>query len=202
MGPYETLKEVENRYYDHISLTSHEWGNGSGIECNNDTAVTVAFAASGNRSVAASSGVTIAPEFDLDGDASAERFDLLVVPAGVRTPATDDYVRRHHARGGALLTVCTGAAVPAALGLLDGLEATSNTLFLDSFREAYPNTTWVSLYDDERRRYVESSPLITTCAGITAGIDGALSRVAAWCGHDVAEATRECLEWPLPLEGG
>ena len=201
LGPYETLKEVQNRYYRKINLTDHAWGERGGIQCDGGrTAVSVEFAASGDGSVAASSGVAISPEFDIDADAGAERFDLVVIGAGVTTRAVEDYVRRHHARGGLILSVCTGAAVPASLGLLDGLKATTNSLFLDSFRTTYPNVDWISLFDDTRRRYIVSSPQITTCAGITAGIDGALSQIGAWCGHDVAEATRECLEWPLPLE--
>ena len=96
--------------------------------------------------------------------------------------------------------VCTGARVPASLGLLDGLNATTNSLFLASFQQTYPAVNWVSLFDDTKQRFIASSPQITTCAGITAGIDGTLAQIAAWCGHDVAEATRECLEWPLQLE--
>ena len=98
------------------------------------------------------------------------------------------------------MSVCTGASVPAKLGLLDGVNATSNSLFLDGFRAEYPAVNWISLADDLDTRFIRSTPQITTCAGITAGIDGALHQIGEWCGHDVAEATRQCLEWPLALE--
>jgi transcriptional regulator GlxA family with amidase domain len=83
---------------------------------------------------------------------------------------------------------------------LDGHKATTNSLFLDTFREAYPLVDWISLADNLDTCFIESTPQIATCAGTTAGIDGTLHRIEAWCGHDVAEATRECLEWPLHFE--
>ena len=115
-------------------------------------------------------------------------------------------MRRSHAlpwqAGGALMSVCTGAEVLASLGLLDGREASSNTLLLWRLREQYPQVTWVSLLDNVQRRFVVSEPplRIVTTAGVTAGIDGALHFVSAWAGEDVAEAVREFVEWPLQLE--
>ena len=205
LGPYETLKEVEEGYYTQIDIANRTWGTPTGIACAdgelNVTAALVAFFGGAAAPVVpSSSGVGIAPEFDLASDASATHFDLLVVPAGASTDATDDYVRRHHAAGGLVMSVCTGASVPAKLGLLDGSTATSNSLFLDGFRAEYPAVNWVSLADDLDTRFIRSTPQITTCAGITAGIDGALHQIGEWCGHDVAEATRQCLEWPLALE--
>ena len=46
------------------------------------------------------------------------------------------------------MSVCTGARVPAKLGLLDGVDATSNSLFLDEFRSEYPAVNWIGLADD------------------------------------------------------
>ena len=90
----------------------------------------------------------------------------------------------------------------ASLGLLDGREATSNTLLLWRLREQFPRVTWLSLLDNVKRRFVvsEGPNRILTTAGVTAGIDGALHFVSAWAGEDVAEAVREFIEWPLQLE--
>ena len=98
------------------------------------------------------------------------------------------------------VTVCTGASYAALLGLLDGATATTNSLFLDRFRMDYPTVTWMSLADNTNRRFVRSTNSIVTTAGITAGIDGILDAIQKWCGWEVAEATRQCLEWPLSIE--
>jgi len=88
----------------------------------------------------------------------------------------------------------------ASLGLLDGAEATTNSLFLETFKSDYPHVLWVSLADNTQRRFVRSTKQIVTTAGITAGIDGSLEQIYEWCGFEVAEAIRECLEWPLRIE--
>jgi transcriptional regulator GlxA family with amidase domain len=111
-----------------------------------------------------------------------------------------EYLKAHHDVGGSILTVCTGAKFVASLGLLDGAEATTNSLFLETFAADYPRVEWVSLADNTQRRFVRSTKQIVTTAGITAGIDGSLEQIYEWCGFEVAEAIRECLEWPLPIE--
>ena len=93
-----------------------------------------------------------------------------------------------------------------------GLQATEQSglaypvshvqLLLWRMRRDFPRVKWVSLRDRTARRFVVSQPplRIVTTAGVTAGIDGALHFVAAWQGKGVAEAVREFVEWPLPLE--
>lgn len=203
MGPYEALKEVENRYFSNIDVAARTWiaPEKSDVRCaGGETEISVEFLAKSAAAVASSSGVGIVPEFDMDGDPAATRYGLLVLGAGVDGPDIVDYVGRHLDAGGSLLTVCLGASVPAGMGLLDGAEATSNSLFLEDLRKEYSAVRWVDLADDLERRFVRSTGQITTTAGITAGIDGVLSQVEEWCGRDVAEATRQRLEWPLQLE--
>lgn len=209
MGPYETFKEVQNKYYAYVNLDKHAFEDkptGS-IQCSGGALrVEVQFVAAFSgpngtpEPISSSSGVSITPTFDLASDPGATEFDLLVFGAGSGTNETKDYLAKHHARGGLVMSVCTGASVLAELGLLDGHTATTNSLFLSSFVETYPKVKWVSLADNLGKRFMESTDQITTCAGISAGIDGALRQAQKWCGQDVAEATRECLEWPLHLE--
>ena len=98
--------------------------------------------------------------------------------------------------------VCVGSDILASLGLLDGREATTNSLLLWRSRKQWPMVRWVDLRDDIDRRFIVSQPpeRILTTAGVTAGIDGALHYVSSWFGQHVAEAVREFVEWPLPLE--
>ena len=170
--------------------------------------VEVYLASFETNSVQSSSGVPLVPGFDLSVDPEANYFDLLVLGAGslgqasYTDPATKEmeYVKHHHDQGGSIMTVCTGASYAARLGLLDGATATTHSLFLDQFRVEYPNTRWISLADHRDRRFVRSTDTIVTTAGITAGIDGILDQIEGWCGWEVAEATRQCLEWPLSIE--
>jgi transcriptional regulator GlxA family with amidase domain len=218
LGPYEALKEVQEHYYSKVDIEHRRWKNDadSGIQCNNNNnsgdrttlVVEVYLASFETNSVRSSSGVPIVPEFDLSMDPEANHFDLLVLGAGSLgeasytdpTTAEMQYVQQHHDRGGSIVTVCTGASYAALLGLLDGATATTNSLFLDRFRMDYPTVTWMSLADNTNRRFVRSTNSIVTTAGITAGIDGILDAIQKWCGWEVAEATRQCLEWPLSIE--
>ena len=144
-------------------------------------------------------GVVVKPDASIQDDV---QYDLVVLPAGVDTTQTLDFVKTVVAHGGSVMSVCTGAAIPAKLGLLDGKQATSNSLFLWRLQKNYPSVHWVSLRGNLKQRFLVSVPplRVVTTAGVTAGIDGALHFVRSWCGNDVAEATRELLEWPLPLE--
>jgi transcriptional regulator GlxA family with amidase domain len=161
------------------------------------------------KSVRSSSGVALAPEFDLSMDHEGGYFDMIVLGAGSLGDTSNDptttaagmkYLQKHHDAGGLIMTVCNGASCVASLGLLDGAIATTNSLFLDQFRADYPKVRWISLADNTERRFVRSTDKIVTTAGITAGIDGMLDTIEEWCGWEVAEATRQCLEWPLSIE--
>jgi len=208
MGPFEALKEVQNRYYKTIDLKRHtgidDDNFDSGIRCRNGTLdIKVVLASFGKKTVVSSSGIQIQSQFDLLQNNTITKFDLLVLGAGSvnEFDATSlEYLKHHHDQGGSILTVCTGAKYAAMLGFLDHQTATTNSLFLQRFRTLFPLTHWISLADNLQQRFVVSTPQITTTAGITAGIDGILYQIYQWCGWEVAEATRECLEWPLLLE--
>ena len=206
LGPFEALKEVQERYYQKINISQRTWDadSDSGIRCSKGTLeVKVVLASFQNDSVTSSSGLSVTPEFDLGQDPEATYFDWIVLGAGAlesTDPQAMGYLAKHHANGGSILTVCTASQFTASLGLLDGKEATSNSLFLERFRGAYPKVRWISLVDNLDRRFVQSTDQIITTAGITAGIDGTLHLIEEWCGNDVAEATRQSFEWPLSIE--
>ena len=78
------------------------------------------------------------------------------------------------------LTVCTGSALLAATGLLDGLPATSNKTAFDWVRGVRPQVAWQG-----RARWVQSGKFYTA-SGVSAGMDMALGFIADR--EDVAQA--------------
>jgi transcriptional regulator GlxA family with amidase domain len=68
-------------------------------------------------------------------------------------------------------SICTGAFVRAAAGLLDGKEATTHRSAIETLRRQYPKVTV-----RDNRRVVDNGKIVTS-AGVSAGIDGALHRV-------------------------
>ncbi|CAI7648087.1 unnamed protein product [Penicillium viridicatum] len=81
-----------------------------------------------------------------------------------------DLIRRHAASGKLLFTTCTGAAVVAATGVLDGRRATVNNLEYNWIKEKYPNVKWTK----EKKWIVDGN--IWTGSGALAGMD----MVAHW----------------------
>jgi putative intracellular protease/amidase len=122
--------------------------------------------------------------------------DVLVVPGGygtrplLRDDAMLDWVRTAHETTAWTASVCTGSLVLAAAGLLDGLEAT---------------THWAARDELERlgARYVERRVVehgkIFMAAGVSAGIDMALTLAARIAGDVVAQAIQLYIEYdPQP----
>jgi len=141
--------------------------------------------------------------FVLSPNASFETLraaDVLVVPGGAGQEALmDDETTlgwvRHIAAGAELvMSVCTGALVLGAAGLLVGRRATTHWAAHDLLR--YFGALPVA------DRVVCDGTLITT-AGVTAGIDGALRAVAMLRGESTARAIQLGMEYaPAPPFAG
>lgn len=100
------------------------------------------------------------------------------------------WVRRAHETSRWTTSVCTGSLVLAAAGVLDGLEATTHWLALDLLRP-YGVTP-------VERRVVEQGKVITA-AGVSSGIDMALTLAARIAGEDLAQAIQLGIEYdPQP----
>ncbi|HXD90618.1 MAG TPA: DJ-1/PfpI family protein, partial [Candidatus Binataceae bacterium] len=105
-------------------------------------------------------------------------------------PAMLEWVRAIHATTQWTTSVCTGALVLGAAGILDGLEATTHWAAREQLRQfdATPVT----------RRIVEQGKVITA-AGVSAGIDMALYLTRRLAGDDVAHAIQIVIEYdPQP----
>lgn len=127
--------------------------------------------------------------------------DILVVPGGrgTRRERTNDallrWISEQHRTTQVTTSVCTGAFLLAATGLLDGHRATTHWASITWLRENYPA---IDVRDDER---VVDEGNIVTSAGISAGLDMALSLVARLHGDAIATATARQMEydWRPPI---
>jgi putative intracellular protease/amidase len=122
--------------------------------------------------------------------------EVIVIPGGYGTRAlmTDgpmlDWIRHAHAHSQWTTSVCTGSLLLAAAGVLEGLEATSHWMTLDT----------LATYGAQpvQRRVVEQGRIITA-AGVSAGLDMALMLAARIAGDDVAQAIQLGIEYdPQP----
>lgn len=135
----------------------------------------------------------------ITADASLDELtdpDLLLIPGGegnralLEDEATLAWVRGAHESSTWTTSVCTGALVLGAAGVLDGLEATTHWAFLDRLRD-YGATP-------VKRRVVEQGKVITA-AGVSAGIDMALGLAARVAGDEFAQAVQLGIEYdPQP----
>ena len=122
--------------------------------------------------------------------------DILVIPGGAGTrplvleSEVVDWVRSAAQESELVLSVCTGALVLAAAGLLEGRQATTHHGAFDELVALSPSTTVV-----EGRRFVQSSDRIWTSAGVSAGIDLSLHVVGLLLGEDVRNEVVEEMEW-------
>lgn len=109
---------------------------------------------------------------------SARAFDLLLVPGGMGTRREVDNAALigwlSQAAGAATLvtTVCTGAALLARTGLLDGRRATTNKAAFRWVESQGPAVQWQA-----RARWVEDGKYLTS-SGVSAGMDMALAAIA------------------------
>lgn len=120
--------------------------------------------------------------------ADAPDCDLLLIPGGIGTRAEVDnaamldFLRARVPRAELTLTVCTGTALLARAGLLDGRRATTNKAVFHWVAEQGPRVEWV-----RAARWVEDGPFFTS-SGVSAGMDMALAVIAKLAGQETADA--------------
>jgi putative intracellular protease/amidase len=122
--------------------------------------------------------------------------ELIVVPGGTGTRAhlddepLLDWIRTAHATSTWTTSVCTGSLLLGAAGLLDGLLATSHFAYLDQLSAFGADPTG--------ERVVRQGKVITA-AGVSSGIDMALTLAALIAGDDMAKAIQLIIEYdPQP----
>ena len=129
------------------------------------------------------------------GFADAPRADVLVVPGGfgsrraMRDKATLAWVTERAGQAEAVLSVCTGALILGAAGLLEGKRATTHFGSYDLLREVAPGATVCP-----GARYLDNGQVVVA-AGVSAGIDAALHLVGRYLGDDLADECAAYLEY-------
>ena len=127
--------------------------------------------------------------------------DIVLVPGGegnrplLHDERVLDWLRAAHEQTTWTTSVCTGALVLGAAGILDGKRATTHWVYLEQLRE----------YGAEpvSERVVEDGKVVTA-AGVSAGIDMALHLVRSVAGEQVAQAIQLGIEYDPapPLDAG
>jgi transcriptional regulator GlxA family with amidase domain len=129
--------------------------------------------------------------------------DTVVLPGGGGVDAArsnDELVNwiRDVARNARrIVTVCTGAFLAAEAGLLDGHRATTHWAFAGRLAREFP-----SVSVDPDPIFIRSSDTVWTAAGVTSGIDLALSLVEDDYGTEVAQTVARWLVLYLRRPGG
>ncbi len=142
--------------------------------------------------VASSQGPALVADHSL---AECPKLDLVLVPGGFGTlPALNnkpllDWLRERAGDAEIVMSVCSGSALLAKAGLLDGKRATSNKAYFQLAVAQGPKTEWL-----RQARWVDDGDRVTS-SGVSAGIDMALAVVARLFGQEVAERIAEGTEY-------
>ena len=147
------------------------------------------------------SGFSIQTPFGLD---RLETADLIAIPASGEDRCDRGEwpeplllaLQRAVARGTRVLSVCTGAFVLGAAGLLDGRACTTHWRHADELARRYP-----AAKIDPSVLYIDDDPVITS-AGTAAGIDACLYLVRKEQGSRVANAIARRMVVPPHRDGG
>ncbi|KAB7772577.1 dimethyladenosine transferase [Xanthomonas maliensis] len=148
----------------------------------------------GERSgaVASSAGPAVMAEHALD---AAPALDTLMVPGGMGTrreidnPTLIAGIARLARSTTHVASICTGAALLARTGLLDGRRATTNKRAFHWVTTQGPKVEWV-----KRARWVEDGNVFTS-SGVSAGTDMALALIARMFGHADAKNVADIAEY-------
>lgn len=125
----------------------------------------------------------------------APRIDILLVPGGhgtiaqLHNPKLIEFLQKRHAETTWTTSVCTGSALLAKAGILDGLRATSNKAFFSIAKNQSNQVQWV-----DKARWVEDGKVFTS-SGVSAGTDMALALVAKIFGIERARLLARQLEY-------
>src|SRR5579872_1986530 len=127
-----------------------------------------------------------------------DRAETVIVLGGSGKPSPEllRALVRAHDRGARIASICVGAFVLAAAGLLDGRRATTHWRWAQLLQERHPNVDV-----DPTVLYVDDGNVLTS-AGMGAGIDLCLHMVACDHGADVAAAVARRMVLPLHRSGG
>ena len=128
------------------------------------------------------------------------RADTIIVPGSrdivQASPVLLDALRRAHRRGARVASICAGAFILAAAGLLDGRRATTHWAHTEALARRYPR-----VQVDSDVLYVDDGDIMTS-AGRAAGLDLCLHIVRSDHGTEIANHVARRLVIAPHREGG
>ncbi|HEV3457091.1 MAG TPA: DJ-1/PfpI family protein [Thermoanaerobaculia bacterium] len=137
--------------------------------------------------IPASGGLTIVPDYTL---AAAPAPKVIVIPAqSGRSAAMLDWLRAASRNADVTMSVCTGAFLLAATGLLAGKSATTHHSSYRTFAMEFPD-----IHLRRGARFVEEGNLASS-GGLSSGIDLALRVVERYFGRAAAAHTADQMEY-------
>ncbi len=151
---------------------------------------------------AAPAPIRMAAGFSIDTPFGLETLDwantVIVIPTSQRSypDALLEALRAAHSRGARIVSICTGAFILAAAGLLDGRRVTTHWMNADELAKTHP-----AVSVDPNVLYIDDGD-IATSAGTASGIDLCLHIVRKDHGADVANAVARRMVVPPHREGG
>jgi transcriptional regulator GlxA family with amidase domain len=172
VGPYEVLSSWTRNFPE------DGWG--------------VVTIAKGDDLIRCAKGLTVKADYTYD---EMPALEVLVYPGGHGTRAhledeqQLEWVRRQRKQVSLMTSVCTGALVYAAAGLLLNRSATTHWASLEKLRQLDPT---IDVREDVR--FVDDGDLITS-AGVSAGVDMALHLVHRLGGIERARQVRRGIQY-------
>jgi len=128
-------------------------------------------------------GPKVVADYDFD---DAPPLDILLLPGGVGTvPELENerllgFLAERSKQAQITASVCSGSALLAKAGVLDGHRATSNKQLFGLATAQSDNVEWVA-----RARWVDDGPVVTS-SGVSAGTDMSLAIIQRLFGEEVA----------------
>ena len=130
-----------------------------------------------------------------DSFQSAPAIDVLLVPGGIGTrgevnnPVMLNWLKERSQQAELVASVCTGSALLAKAGVLDGLRATSNKKAFAWASSQSEKVQW-----QQQARWVEDGKVFSS-SGVSAGIDMALAVIAKLVNQQTAEQAANFAEY-------
>ncbi len=136
-------------------------------------------------------GATIQPQQKID---HKDDYDLIIVPSEGMNIQLDsesftqrvEYLKAMHKKGAVIASICTGAFLVAATGLLDHKTATTHWALDKLFQSLFPQ---VNLNTD---LLIADNGQVMTSGGVNADIDLSMHLIANFCGQEVALQSARC----------
>ncbi len=129
------------------------------------------------------------------GFSECPRLDLILLPGGIGTmeqlnnAAMLAFLKDRSLSAEVTMSVCSGSAILAKAGLLDGRRATSNKQFFSLATSQSDKVKWIA-----EARWVEDGPFATS-SGVSAGIDMALAIITRLFGRERAQLIANLTEY-------